>query len=189
VSRAASTDRIAAYLSGVAELLQGLRAESISQVARALAAVRDQERTVFTLGNGGSAATALHLANDLARSSSPGQPALRVVCLTANVSLLSALANDFGYEEVFVRQLTGRLTPGDAVVALSVSGCSPNCIRALAYAREQGAVTLGLLGSDGGPMKDLCDHAVHVPCRDYLPVEDLHLIVCHALARALHDGL
>lgn len=181
-------DLIETHLAVVTDLLRSLRTEAIADLVRALEAVRETGGTVFTLGNGGSAATALHLANDLARATPPGRPPLRVVCLAGNVSLLSALANDFGYEDVFVRQLAGVLKPGDAVIALSVSGRSPNCVKALAHAREQGAVTLGLLGSDGGRMKDLCDYAVHVPCGDYLPVEDVHLVVCHALARALRHG-
>lgn len=180
---------VAEHFSRVADLLREVDPEAVASLAQALEAARDAGRTVFTLGNGGSAATALHLANDLATAARPGRPPLRVICLNANVSLFSCLANDFGYDQVFVRQLASLLAPEDVVLGISASGDSENCVNALSFARRRGAVTAGLLGFDGGRMKALCDHAVHVPCDDYLPVEDVHLAVCHAIARALRNGL
>ncbi|HKV11587.1 MAG TPA: SIS domain-containing protein [Thermoanaerobaculia bacterium] len=189
IRRTRAGSSVADHLSRVADLLREVDSEAVASLVYALEAARGAGRTVFTLGNGGSAATALHLANDLAATARPGRPPLKVVCLNANVSLFSCLANDFGYDQVFVRQLAPLLAPEDVVFGISASGDSENCVNALSFARRRGAVTAGLLGFDGGRMKALCDHAVHVPCNDYLSVEDVHLAVCHALARALRDGL
>ena len=177
------------YLLAVGGLLRDLPEAEVAALVHALEKARDDGRTVFTMGNGGSAATALHMANDLSRATRPGHPPLRVVCLAANVSHLSALANDYGYDQVFVRQLLGLLQPGDVLIGISASGNSANCVNALAYGRQQGAVTLSLLGFDGGRMRALSDHYVHVPSHDYLPVEDAHLVVAHALARGLKAGV
>ncbi len=177
------------HLLTVGRLLQNLRESDLADLVRALEKARDEGRTVFTMGNGGSAATALHMANDLSRATRPGCPPLRVICLSANVSHLSALANDHGYDQVFVRQLVDLVRPGDVLIGISVSGSSANCVNALAYGRQAGAVNLSLLGFDGGRMKALSDHCVHVSSHDYLPVEDVHLVVAHALARALKAGI
>lgn len=99
------------------------------------------------------------------------------------------MANDFGYEQVFVRQLKSLARPGDAVLGISGSGRSPNCVEALRYAREIGCSGLGLLGFDGGLMKKLCDTWVHVPSYDYLEVEDAHLAVGHMVVDFLRNEL
>lgn len=177
------------HLLTVGGLLQDLRESDVAALVRALEQARDDGRTVFTMGNGGSAATALHMANDLSRATRPGHSPLRVVCLCANVSYLSGLANDYGYDQVFVRQLHGLVQPGDVLIGISASGNSANCVEALAHGRQHGAVTLSLLGFDGGRMRELSDHYVHVPSHDYLPVEDAHLVVAHALARGLKAGV
>jgi D-sedoheptulose 7-phosphate isomerase len=180
---------IRTHLLTVVHLLQDVQENDVAAFVRALERARDEGRSIFTMGNGGSAATALHMTNDLARATRPGSPPLRVTCLSANVSLLSGLANDYGYDQVFVHQLLDRVEPGDVLIGISASGNSANCVNALAYGGQRGAVTLALLGFDGGEMMALCDHCVHVPCHDYLPVEDVHLVVAHTLARALKTGL
>lgn len=177
------------YFSSVANLLRAVDPESVTALVQALAEARDAGRTVFTFGNGGSAATAMHLANDLTNTARPGHPPLRAICLNGNMSLFSCLANDFGYEQVFIRQLATLLQPGDVLFGISASGNSANCVNALSFARRRNAVTLGLLGFDGGRMKALCDHSVHVACDDYLSVEDVHMAVCHAVSRALRNGI
>jgi D-sedoheptulose 7-phosphate isomerase len=188
-SKAGGTDEVVrTHLLTVAHLVQDVREAEVTEFVRALEMAREQGRTVFTMGNGGSAATALHMANDLARATRPGSPPLRLVCLSANVSHLSGLANDYGYDQAFVRQLHDLVRLGDVLIGISASGNSANCVNALSYGRQQGAVTLSLLGFDGGRMKALSDHCVHVPCHDYLAVEDVHLVLAHALARALKTG-
>jgi D-sedoheptulose 7-phosphate isomerase len=115
----------------------------------------------------------------------------RAVSLTDNVAVLTAIANDIAYADVFVRQLEGLLRPGDVVVAISASGNSPNVVRAIEYARSHGAVTVGLTGFDGGRLKALCDEAVHVatPPGEYGPVEDTHLVLDHLITGYLRARL
>jgi D-sedoheptulose 7-phosphate isomerase len=182
---APSTD----HLSRVANLLDAVSRAEIRAMAEALDRARRSGDTVFLLGNGGSGATALHLGNDLARTARPGVPALRAHCLVGNPSLVSALANDFGYDQVFVRQLKVLCRPTDVVLGISGSGKSANCLAALEHARAIGAATLGLLGFDGGPMKRLCDLSVHVPSYDYLEIEDAHLSIAHSLVHSLRHEL
>lgn len=176
------------HLSAVVQLIQDIHQPDVAALIAGLEKARSERRTVFLMGNGGSAATALHMANDLARATRPGIPPFHVTCLSGNVSHLSGLANDYGYDQVFVRQLTDLVEPGDVVFGISASGNSMNCVNALTYGRQQGAVTLSFLGFDGGRMKALSDLSVHVPCPDYLLVEDVHLMLAHCLARALKSG-
>ncbi len=144
--------------------------------------------TVYCLGNGGSAATASHLATDLAwgrRASGEARP--RAVSLVANVPLISALANDVGYADVFLEQLRGLFREGDVVVAISASGNSENVLRAVRYANDHGGRSIGLTGFDGGKLKECCRVCVHVPAPGgaYELVEDIHHVVCHMLANYL----
>jgi D-sedoheptulose 7-phosphate isomerase len=175
------------YTARVAELVRQVPSESIAAVAHQINASRLELRTVFTMGNGGSATTALHMSNDFscATNGTASAVATRAICLNANISLFSALANDLGYEEVFARQLRCLLREGDIVIGISASGNSPNCVNGFKYARERGGVTIGLLGFDGGIMKSLCDYSIHVPCNDYRLVEDVHLAISHALSFCL----
>ena len=178
------------YTTRVAELIRQVPPESIAVVAQQINASRLALRTVFTMGNGGSATTALHMTNDFSNAINGTASAIatRAICLNANISLFSALANDLGYEEVFARQLRCLLREGDIVIGISASGNSPNCVNGLKYAREHGGLTIGLLGFDGGIMKSLCDYFIHVPCNDYRLVEDVHLAISHALSFCLMNA-
>ena len=178
------------YTARVAELVRQLPSDSIATIANQLNAARLALRTVYTMGNGGSATTALHMTNDFsnATNGTASTVAPRAICLNANISLFSALANDLGYEEVFSRQLRCLLREDDIVIGISASGNSPNCVNGLKYARERGAVTIGLLGFDGGVMKDLSDYYIHVPSHDYRLVEDVHLAISHCLSFCLMNA-
>ena len=178
------------YTARVAELIRQVPPESIAAIAQQLNTSRLAMQTIFTMGNGGSATTALHMTNDFsnATNGTASAVAARAICLNANISLFSALANDLGYEEVFARQLRCLLRDGDTVIGISASGNSPNCVNGLKYARERGGVTVGLLGFDGGVMKSLCDYCIHVPCNDYRLVEDVHLAISHALSFCLMNA-
>lgn len=165
--------------------LEKVSTQSICEIAGIINATSENENSIFIFGNGGSAATALHMANDFARMfNSQGKP-LKVICLNANMSTFSALANDFGYENVFIQQLQGIIEKGDVVIGISASGNSPNCVSALTLAKECSATTISLLGFEGGKMKQLSDYFIHIPENDYYICENIHLTLSHALTCAL----
>ena len=177
--------RYALYLGS---LLADLDCEAIGRVGKVLEEARRSNRTIFILGNGGSASTASHLANDLGLGPRhKGGKAYRAISLTDNVAFLTAAANDIGYELVFTEQLRTLLQPGDVVIAISASGNSPNVLRAVEFAQKRGAFTIGLTGFDGGALKKIGDDCIHIatPHGDYAPVEDVHLILGHLVASYL----
>ena len=178
---------ITQHMHSVVALLARVPVGAVAAVARALDETRHAGGTAYVMGNGGSSATALHLANDLSATTARLGPVLRTVCLNGNMSTFSALANDTGYDNVFAGQLAG-LQPEDLVLAISASGNSVNCVRAIERAASVGARTVGLLGFDGGELGTRCALVVHVPRHDYLAVEDAHSVICHAIAHALAQG-
>ena len=146
-----------------------------------------ERRQIFLLGNGGSAATASHMANDLNKLTIvPGQPRFKAIALTDNVPLMTAWGNDTAYENIFVEQLLNFLEPGDVVIGISTSGNSPNVLKALQVAREHGAVTVGFTGRDGGRLRHLVDHCIFIPSDHIGRQEDAHLILDHVIATTLH---
>lgn len=158
----------------------------------ALEHARVRGQTIFLLGNGGSAATASHFAEDLWFGTHvDGKYAYRVVCLADNVPAITALANDTGYENVFIEQLRALFRPGDVVVAISASGNSPNVVRAIEYANANDGVTIGLTGFDGGRLRKICQVCVHVETAagEYGPVEDIHLVMDHLITSYLRCKL
>ena len=182
--RPVAADFARGYLDYVGEVLAGLDVGAIASFVDVLLAARDRQARIFFIGNGGSASTASHFVNDIAVGCRHSKPPFRAVCLTDNSAVLTALANDFGYEDVFAHQLQTQMAPGDVVVAISASGCSPNVIAAFDYANENGAITVALTGFDGGPLADLAQLVVHAPTNkgEYGPAEDAHLVVNHLVA-------
>ncbi len=185
-SRATSFQEYARlYNARLAEVLDGLDLDALARAADILDEARASGKALFIIGNGGSAAAAAHLVNDLiAGAYLEGAPAFRAFSLSDNVSTLTALANDSGYESVFVHQLKVQMRPGDVVLAMSVSGNSPNVLRAVEYARAQGGTTIGMCGFAGGKLKPLCDVAllVETTLDEYGPVEDAFAILGHILS-------
>jgi phosphoheptose isomerase len=144
---------------------------------------------VFSCGNGGSAAIANHLQCDHVKNIRTATDLCpSVVSLSTNVELLTAIANDLGYENSFVYQLQSEARPGDLLIAVSSSGRSPNIVRALTWAKEQDLRTIAITGFTGGPARELADAAVHVDCRNYGIVEDLHQSIMHALAQFIRQS-
>jgi D-sedoheptulose 7-phosphate isomerase len=147
-------------------------------------------KQVFVIGNGGSAATASHMACDLGKNTiAPNRPRFRIISLNDNIPLMSALANDVGYDRVFSEQLTNLVRPGDVLVSISGSGNSPNILRAMEYARSRAATNIALLGFDGGKAAALADEYVLVPVHDYGIVEDIHMILDHVLTEYFRSRL
>ena len=144
------------------------------------------DRQIFTIGNGGSAAVAVHLAADFSKNvAKPGEKFPRISTLCANSSSLTALGNDCGYEETFSGQLRNFMNPSDLVIAISSSGNSPNIVRGVEFAHAGGAKVIGMSGFDGGKLKQLADISLHVPVKVYEVVEDIHSIFCHAIIHAM----
>jgi len=175
------------YLNYVTDVLSRLDARAIAAFIDALMRARELNARIFFLGNGGSASTASHFALDIAVGSGSWQTPFRAISLVDNPATLTALANDFGYEDVFVRQLRVQMAPGDVVVAISVSGNSPNVLAAVEYANANGAVTVGLTGFDGGRLGEIAKLVVHAPTNvgEYGPAEDVHMILDHLVAAFL----
>ena len=175
-----------AYVDALRGVLARLDTDAIASVVDVLMEARDNERTVFIIGNGGSASTGSHMATDLCKvTAANGQPGVRAVSLSDNVALLTAWSNDEAYDESFSGPLQAYLSPGDVLIAISASGRSPNVLQATRVANRIGAVTIGLTGFGGGDLAGLAQINVVVPADDYGLVEDAHLAVNHALTAAV----
>jgi D-sedoheptulose 7-phosphate isomerase len=173
---------ITSYLGRLQSAIDDLPLERLETMGEMLYRAYRNERQVFTVGNGGSASTASHIAADLGKNTiSPNMRRFRILSLNDNAAIVTALANDLGYENVFSEQLINLIRPGDLLIAVSASGNSPNVLNAIHYAREQCAEVIGVLGFDGGSAAKIADVAIVVPSFDYGVVEDLHLIINHIL--------
>lgn len=178
------------YLKYLAQLLEKLDCNEIAAFVSSIMSARERGVRVFFIGNGGSAATASHFANDLSIGSRCWERPYRVSSLTDNQAIITAIANDYGYEEIFVLQLKTMATPGDVLVAISASGNSSNLIKAVNFANKQDITTISLTGFDGGTLRPLCDLGVHIetPKGEYGPVEDIHMVLDHLCGAFLLKG-
>lgn len=170
-----------AYFDYVRTVLDRIDRAEVATFIRTLLDARDRGAAVFFIGNGGSASTASHFANDLSIGTHSYEKPFRVTSLTDNTAILTALGNDCGFDDVFVRQLRVQAKAGDVLVAISVSGNSPNLVKALEYGRAAGIRTIALTATDGGRMKQMADEGIHVPTGqgEYGPAEDAHLVLNH----------
>lgn len=159
----------------------------LARFAEVLRAAALRGAHIYTCGNGGSASTASHLACDLIMAPRGVKRIPARVHHLYDLATSSAIANDFGHEEIFAAPLRSLLSEGDVLLVISVSGSSPNVLRALAAAKEAGAITMALLGSDGGPALGMADECLHIPCPDLGVVESVHLAIVHGLASLMHD--
>jgi D-sedoheptulose 7-phosphate isomerase len=177
----------AAYLEYLNKVLKAINVEEISRFVSILLDARERKATIYFVGNGGSAATASHFANDLAIGTSAYNKPFRAISLTDNQAIITALGNDLGYEEIFVRQLMVMGHAGDVLVGISASGNSANLVRAFEYAHQVGIRTVAITAFDGGKMRVMADAGIHVPTelREYGPAEDAHMILDHLVAAYL----
>ncbi|MCD6520925.1 MAG: HAD-IIIA family hydrolase [Anaerolineae bacterium] len=179
-------DYLRHYMGAVSEVLRELPWEAVEQVVDTLHEARLCRANVFLCGNGGSAATAAHFVNDLNKgANAQGVPRFRAVGLGDNVPLLTAWSNDLHYAEAFAESLRNLARPGDVLIAISCSGNSANVLRAVELARGMGLVTIGLTGMPGGKLAQLVDLAVRVPASSVEQVEDVHMVLEHAIVSAL----
>jgi len=174
------------YLTELKDAIDLLDVTEITVVMDQLLEVYDRQGFVYIFGNGGSASTAAHFVNDFNKGIGLDLPKrFRFCCLNDHVATVLALANDIDYGQVFVEQLRNFLTPQDVVIAISGSGNSRNVLEAVEYANDRGAKTIGLVGFDGGELKDLVSYCIHVPVHDMQKVEDLHLAMNHVMMSVL----
>lgn len=176
----------AAYTRSLSTILENADTSTIERLSNALLTVWQEDRQFFLCGNGGSAGNAAHLANDMIygidRKTGKG---LRAHALTANVSIVTCLANDEGYDEIFSKQLAVYARPGDVLLVLSGSGNSPNILRALDFANANEVETFAIVGYDGGKAKSLAKHSIHFDIDDMQISEDTQLVVMHYIMQQL----
>lgn len=148
--------------------------------------------TLYTAGNGGSAAQALHLAEELVGRYRSNRPPMRAVCLNADPTALTCIANDFGYEQVFARQCQALLGTNDVLMVLSTSGNSLNLVKAIEAAKHAGTLTIGLLGGDGGACRGICDKSIVIEgenhTRDSAHIQEAHQVVIHLICEAAESA-
>jgi len=182
------------YFAYLCRLLRELDTGAIAVFIEELEKAYENQKTVFIAGNGGSAATASHMANDIGidvfKKSQIDKP-IRALALTDNAAVVTAIANDSGYENIFLNQLRILYQPGDVLVVISASGNSANLLNAAEWIKLRGGRVIGLLGFDGGKLKDICDLVIHckTPIGEYGPVEDIHLILDHLISAWLQYKL
>jgi len=178
-----------AYAEETARAARSIEPAALDRAAAILLDAYTRGACVFSCGNGGSASIANHMQCDHVKSVRTATDLTpRVVSLTANIELLSAIANDLGYEDVFAYQLQSQSRPGDVLIAVSSSGRSANIVRALTWAREYGLRTIALTGFGGGDARMVAEVAIHVDCTNYGIIEDLHQAITHALAQYIRQS-
>ena len=171
------------YLEDLKKTIALLNEKEIISVITLLEQNRDLHKTVFTMGNGGSASNASHFVNGLSQgATAKGKTRFKAIALTDNIPNLLAYGNDLGYENIFVEQLKNLLSEGDIVIGMSGSGNSPNVLKAIEYAKKQNAITIGFTGFDGGKLKKMVNYSVHVPSNCMEMVEDIHLALTHLIS-------
>ena len=176
-------------LAELATRVAAEQGETVAAIADRYEVALRSGGTLFFAGNGGSAADAQHLATEYVVRYQGSRPAMRAVALTTDTSLLTACANDMGFDEVFARQVEALARPGDVLVLHSTSGESPNVIRAAQAAKARGVAVVAFLGRTGGQVKDLADLALVVPSEDTARIQELHLAIEHVICELVEDRL
>jgi D-sedoheptulose 7-phosphate isomerase len=181
------SDYSKSYLEHLTTVLNGISLAAIDNFVKILLEARERGSSIFFIGNGGSAATASHFANDIAIGSREYDKPFRVISLCDNQAVITAIANDDGYEKIFSQQLKVLLKKQDVVVSISASGNSPNLIHAINTAKTMEAISVGISAFDGGKMKELVDLSLHVPTEkgEYGPAEDAHMVLDHLVSNYL----
>jgi D-sedoheptulose 7-phosphate isomerase len=179
------------YFEYLNKVLLSINPEEIKLFSNLLLQARETGKKIIFMGNGGSAATASHFANDISIGTRTFDKPFRAISITDNNAVITAIANDDGYDEIFVQQLKVILCSGDIVVAISASGNSSNVVNAINYANDNGAITVGITAFDGGLLRNVSQHSVHVPTNrnEYGPAEDAHMILDHLLGAYLSRAI
>jgi D-sedoheptulose 7-phosphate isomerase len=187
-----NTDFLSAYRKRTIEVLESVDVDAVSRAVDMIFAAWRRRALVVIAGNGGSAATASHCANDLSKATRvAGQLPMRAVSITDNAALMTALANDDGFETIFSHQMETLFRPGDVLIAISASGNSPNILHAARHAVQTGGEVISFTGFTGGELPSYSDVQIHVESEkgEYGPVEDAHMILVHMLTGALFEKI
>lgn len=183
-------EKISTYLELEKDIIDQIDLDEIDRALQLLEDCLENERTIYVFGNGGSAATASHFENDFNKGVSEyTEKKFRFHCLNDNVPTIMAIANDIGYDEIFLFQLQGRIKPSDVVIAISGSGNSTNVLNGVRYAKKLGCKVIGLTGYEGGQLKKLADISLHVPVNSMQITEDLHMVFDHLMMSVFYDVL
>ena len=168
------------YFDYLKVLIDKLSIENVSKFIELILETRENNKTIFFIGNGGSASTASHFVNDISLGSRQFEKPFRAISLCDNQAVITAIGNDDGYENIFLQQLQTQAKAGDVLVAISASGNSPNIIKAINWAKDNDLTTVGLSAFDGGMLAKLSNLNIHVPTiiGEYGPAEDLHMVIC-----------
>lgn len=175
------------YVNYLKSLLDELDHDSVVEFVEMMLEAREKGAKIIFIGNGGSAATSSHFANDIGYGTRCYEKPFKALSLTDNNAVITAVGNDDGYDQIFIKQLQVLMERGDVVIAISASGNSPNLIRAIEYTKSKGNRTFGLVGFDGGELLKICDASIHIKTLsgEYGPVEDLHMILDHLVGNYL----
>jgi D-sedoheptulose 7-phosphate isomerase len=180
---------ISNYLRAQKAAHDSIPVDAMAELIGRLRSALLENRQIFVFGNGGSAANASHFATDLGKGASDKMGRrFRVLSLNDNVSWMTALANDYAYEDIFVGQLQNYGQPGDLAMSLSVSGNSPNCVKALAWAKQHGLHTVALVGAKRGRMAEIAEQVIVINDTHYGRVEDAQMTICHLLCYAFMEN-
>ena len=171
------------------ELVRGTLAETINKIGQLLARSLAKGGTLFWCGNGGSAADSQHLAAELVGRFKKDRRALRSIALTTDTSVLTCVANDYSFDDIFARQVEASGRPGDVLIGISTSGNSENVLRAFKAAKEMNMMTIALLGKGGGPAKELADHALVIPSDSTARIQEAHILIGHILCELIEREL
>jgi D-sedoheptulose 7-phosphate isomerase len=178
------------YFNEIVKALNAINESDITEIGDIIFDTYKRHKRIYIFGNGGSAATASHFALDLAKSSANlSVRKLPAISLSENMPLITAIANDTDYSLIFREQLSTLLESGDLVVAISASGNSPNIIEAVKFANNNGAVTVGICGFDGGELNKIARRAIIIANNDYKQIEDVHMIITHIIAREVRNKI
>ena len=182
------------YFTYLMKVLETIDEEEINKLSDLFETAQNNSKTIFVAGNGGSAATAMTMANDIGfdiiKKTGTDKP-FKVFSLVDNNSVITAISNDVGYENIFINQLKIHYRKGDSLIVISASGNSPNVLKAASWVKSKGGKVIGFLGFNGGKLMELCDVKIHAKTEpgEYGPVEDAHLIMNHILAHWFQNKL
>ena len=182
------SDPVDNYLDQLEQTIRNTPRDQIWAVIHILMEAWRERRQIFILGNGGSAATASHMVNDLNKLTIvDDKPRFKAIALTDNIPLMTAWGNDTAYENIFVEQMLNFLEPDDVVIGISTSGNSSNVVKAIQVSSKYGAITIAFTGNNGGQLKDLVDHCIFIPSDHIGHQEDGHMILDHVIANTLKE--